>query len=339
MAKNRVSFIVFKVHQGGLRTNLHMPEEGAHEVNKWASELGRWEICCGDNGYYENDFQLILSLQDFAQFLPPLLPGIFRTHSQHMITLRVDQHFHFLQGSKRSPTKAWISWKKTWFFGDLLPAHADDFFAEKLENSRNLRLDEMHVWMPRVSLGKGCVPTKTVTEIKRVWKIGLEVLNFRQWVGGWLWWRSQSWWFRYTFFFLVEEHFIFQVISYFCHWKIHRIGFTTNICLEIDPFLRRLHLPTWMMTMIPMFRLAWRSSGRCHGVYICILYMIYYMSVCHMCYPFRFGFQSCRSLDWNLVLKVQTGDGKYVRVHTEKFQDMMQSVGLPRGGTRWYLVG
>ena len=67
--------------------------------------------------------------------------------------------------------------------------------------------------------------------------------------------------------------------------------------------------------------------------------MIYYMSVCHMCYPFRFGFQSCRSLDWNLVLKVQTGDGKYVRVHTEKFQDMMQSVGLPRGGTRWYLVG
>ena len=25
-------------------------------------------------------------------------------------------------------------------------------------------------------------------------------------------------------------------------------------------------------------------------------------------------------------MQVQTGDGKYVRVHTEKFQDMMQSV-------------
>jgi len=49
--------------------------------------------------------------------------------------------------------------QKRGFFGDLLPAHADDFFAEKLENSRNLRLDEMHVWMPRNRWG-GCVPQK-----------------------------------------------------------------------------------------------------------------------------------------------------------------------------------
>ena len=35
------------------------------------------------------------------------------------------------------------------------------------------------------------------------------------------------------------------------------------------------------------------------------------------------------------AFQVQTGDGKYVRVHTEKFQDMMQSVGLPGWDTRW----
>ena len=67
-----------------------------------------------------------------------------------------------------------------------------------------------------------------------------------------------------------------------------------------------------------------------------------YMYTCVYCiykYIYIYNVLTRFGLDFKVVVfksfQVQTGDGKYVRVHTEKFQDMMQSVGLPG----WYWVG
>ncbi len=181
--------------------------------------------------------------------------------------------------------------------------HLQDTFATRIFWKRNLRVDH-HFKLPHI-YGRGdlqkdvgfpdflgiCAWMRCMFGCPKM--VGVQNRHVRQMLktswnlcegvlisdNGWLW-------SIYLGGLLVFWHFFLQVILIY-HRKIHRIGFITNMCdhkqplllrniarPEIAPFPRHLHLPTWMMTMIPMFRLKIKLKMPC----ICI-HMFLHVSV------------------------------------------------------------